>query len=358
MEYKSIFSEDKSIEGRTVSGIAAVFGNVDDGGDLIQPGAFRKTLKEGRKRVRHLWQHDAFSPPVAAILDLKEIGRQDLPASIQKEYPEAAGGLQVVREYLNTPRGNEILEGLKTGAINEMSFGYDAVKWEIEKTDTRQVRILKELRLYDTSDVNWGMNAATVASKGLKFRDTGTDEDTAWQQPGLQDYTDLQKSWSDLPDQEKTRIAEHFGWAVSLPADEFDQLQLPHHLPVKNGVGPVSWPGLQAAMSALFQPAAAEIPAADLKNVYDHLKEHFGQFGKTAPAFQLVEISRAAAEIISAADLENIDIQKNWLQLQEYLKAALDILRAEPLAAVDQLTALTLKRRIEIYSHETFLQNF
>jgi hypothetical protein len=77
----------------------------------------------------------------------------------------------VTREYLDTPRGNEILEGIKAGAISEMSFGFDTVKQKVEKLevgdDVVSVRRLKELRLWDTSDVNFGANSATVAMKML-----------------------------------------------------------------------------------------------------------------------------------------------------------------------------------------------
>lgn len=174
MEYKVFVAQPKAIEGRTVTGFAAITGNIDSGFDRIYKGAFKKTLKENGKRVRHLWMHDPFQPPTAVVKELAEIGREELPGELQKEYPEATGGLQVVREYLDTPRGNEILEGIKMGAISEMSFGYDAVKFDFEEVKDGNatlpssgvmVRNLKEVRLWDVSDVTWGMNEATVASK-------------------------------------------------------------------------------------------------------------------------------------------------------------------------------------------------
>lgn len=169
MEYKALSSEYKLIEDRTVTGLAAVFGNVDSGGDRILPGAFRKTLKEGARRIRHLWMHNPYEPPTAALKELREVGADELPDETQKAYPEATGGLLVVREYLDTPRGNEILAGIKAGAINEMSFGYDAIKADFDDEPGQKVRNLRELRLWDTSDVTWGMNAATVAAKLLYF---------------------------------------------------------------------------------------------------------------------------------------------------------------------------------------------
>lgn len=167
MEYKSVVQQVKQVDGRTVTGFAAIFGNVDSGGDRMWPGSFRKTLKERADRVRHLWQHDLTQPPIAAIRELREVGKDDLPDDLRAKFPEATGGLLVRREYLDTPRGDEVLKGIISGAISEMSFGYDPIKTGKEETtdDGLPVRNLLEVRLWDTSDVNWGMNEATLASK-------------------------------------------------------------------------------------------------------------------------------------------------------------------------------------------------
>jgi HK97 family phage prohead protease len=143
------------------------------------PGAFRKTLKEGGTRVRHLWQHDVFSPPVATILEVREVGERQLPDSIRDVYTNATGGLLVKREYLDTPRGNEVLAGLTSEppAITEMSFGFDVVKFEYvqhakaDEVPGFQVRNLREVKLYDTSDVLWGANPATANLKSLAALD-------------------------------------------------------------------------------------------------------------------------------------------------------------------------------------------
>ena len=171
MEFKTV-SEFKVVEDRVVTGYPSVFGNVDDGGDLIKLGAYRKTIQERSMRFRWLWQHDYSQPPTAKILDVREVGREDLPAALIERYPEAEGALRVMREYLDTPRGNEILTGIKEGAINEMSIGYDSI--QIEYPDDmfvagREVwRILKKIRLWEGSDVNWGMNAATTNEKATR----------------------------------------------------------------------------------------------------------------------------------------------------------------------------------------------
>lgn len=175
MEIKTIDVGVQGLVGRKVTGFASIYGNVDSVGDITHFGAFRKTIMERSSRVRHLWQHDMSQPPVAVIRSMREVKADELPDSVRQRYPEATGGLEVVREYLDTPRGNEILEGLKAGAITEMSFGFDVVKADLtphpEAEMKTQVRNLRELRLWDTSDVNWGANEATTAVKAAPWLD-------------------------------------------------------------------------------------------------------------------------------------------------------------------------------------------
>jgi HK97 family phage prohead protease len=158
-------------------GIFSVLGNRDSYGDRICKGAFVKTMTEGRRRVRHLWNHIGYDPPVAEILDLFEIGKSDLPEEVLQRAPDAKGGAVVVRRYLSFPRAQEIREGVERGAINEMSFAFDIPRdkyqYGEEVVDNEPVvtRWLQEVILYDTSDVNWGANDATVAS----FRALPTD---------------------------------------------------------------------------------------------------------------------------------------------------------------------------------------
>lgn len=174
MEYRSITGALKSIEDRTVVGIFSVFGNEDSYRDVIEKGAFKKTIKERPDKFRHLWQHDFWSPPVAKIDYVKEVGKSELPDHLQA-IEEVTGGAEVSRTYLRTLRGDEILEGLQSGAINEMSFAFDIIKHEYKEVISEDGQLkynrrhIKEVRLWETSDVLWGANPLTVGSKGLPF---------------------------------------------------------------------------------------------------------------------------------------------------------------------------------------------
>jgi hypothetical protein len=169
-EYKALPAFTMGIEDRTVTGVFAVHGNIDDGGDRGHPGLFGDFTVGGRKRVVFLWQHNAMEPPIATIDQLFEVGKADLPAPVRLYAPDASGGVAVKRTYLDTERGNTVLAGLKAGAISEMSYAYEPTKWDYEEVEGRPfpIRNLYQASLLDVSDVNWGMNPATSAegSKG------------------------------------------------------------------------------------------------------------------------------------------------------------------------------------------------
>lgn len=115
----------------------------DQGGDLIVPGAFKRTLEAWRSKGRPvpmLWDHDP-SHPIGAFVELEEDEK----------------GLRVKGQLaLAVGKAAEVYELLKLGVVNGLSIGYSVVVQEW----TDQVRLLKELRLWEGSLVLWPMNEA------------------------------------------------------------------------------------------------------------------------------------------------------------------------------------------------------
>jgi hypothetical protein len=147
-EYKTLPFEVTNInaEGRTIEGYASVFGNVDLGGDIVHPGAFRKTLAERGNKVRFFWQHNRNEPLGKPI-----------------EMHEDARGLFFKAIISDTVRGRDALALLKDGAISGLSIGYDPIPGgtDIGKTaDGQTVRNLRELRLWEVSLCSLPMNEA------------------------------------------------------------------------------------------------------------------------------------------------------------------------------------------------------
>jgi len=177
MDYKTLpfFVKELDIKTRMVTGIFAVHGNIDTGGDVSENGSFEKRLKDGRSRVRFLWNHNSMNPPIASIKQVREVGRDELPAKVLEWAPEATGGVEVMRKYYeDIPLSDWVFKGIQEGDITEMSYAYDVHEYTIKEREDgqRPIRILKEVELYDISDVNWGMNPATSGVKGLPV--TGT----------------------------------------------------------------------------------------------------------------------------------------------------------------------------------------
>ncbi len=168
MERKRARHYIKSIDEatRTVTGIFAVHGNIDDGGDMSVPGSFSKHLD--RKRVRFLWNHDSWQPPIASILSIREVGREELPPQVLEKAPEATGGVEVTRRYYEgVPLADWVWKAILAGDVTEMSYAYEVYDYEMRDIGDRKVRVLTEMKLFDISDVNWGMNPATAGVKGV-----------------------------------------------------------------------------------------------------------------------------------------------------------------------------------------------
>jgi len=91
---------------------------------------------------------------------------------VLKWAPEATGGVLVTRKYYSDiPLSEWVFKGVQEGDITEMSYAYEIHAYEIREQeddpDKPKIRVLKDVELYDISDVNWGMNPATAGVKGL-----------------------------------------------------------------------------------------------------------------------------------------------------------------------------------------------
>lgn len=146
--------KDLDEEAGTFTGYAAVFGNVDFDGDLIEPGAFRKTIRESGGKVPILWQHDRYEP--IGIGQLAEDGKGLV----------AEGQLN-----LETQRGREARALMQQGALSGLSIGYKAIKPVMEAG----VRRLKEVAVREFSPVTFPANelarVATVKGYGSLLRE-------------------------------------------------------------------------------------------------------------------------------------------------------------------------------------------
>lgn len=142
LQVKNFGFEVKAIDDNTFEGYASVFRNVDSYRDVIEPGAFSKTIKEN-KRVKVLWQHDPWQP----------IGK---PTTMEEDNH----GLYVKAKVANTSLGRDVMELMRSGVIDEMSIGFNTIKDEWDNEDN--VRRIKEVKLWEFSPVTFAANDQAV----------------------------------------------------------------------------------------------------------------------------------------------------------------------------------------------------
>lgn len=125
-----------------IEGFAAVYGNVDFGGDIILPGAFAKTIK-GRKSLPMLLYHD-----------------QRRPIGVWTDFEDSARGLKMKGKISSTADAQEAYAHAKEGALSGLSIGYRTIK----ERYTDKARELIELGLHETSLVAIPMNERALVT--------------------------------------------------------------------------------------------------------------------------------------------------------------------------------------------------
>ena len=131
-------------EGRTITGLASTFGNVDHTDDIVHPGAFTKTIAEKGNNIRLLWGHDV-NEPLGKIVKLQE----------------KSDGLFMEAVISDTSRGRDALALLADGAMDGLSIGFTPVKGGTKYTKDKAgntIRHLKEIKLYEISLVSFPAN--------------------------------------------------------------------------------------------------------------------------------------------------------------------------------------------------------
>ena len=153
MPVRELRADDES---RTITGYAAVFNSDADLGfftERINPGAFKRAINEDQD-VRALWNHDP-----NFILGRTKSGTLRLS--------EDKKGLRIEIDPPDTQVGRDMVESIRRGDVDQMSFAFQAVKesWTERKGDL-PLRELDDVDLYDVSPVTYPAYEAT--SVGLR----------------------------------------------------------------------------------------------------------------------------------------------------------------------------------------------
>lgn len=155
LEVKSI-QEDASGKTATIRGYASTFGNVDLGGDIVQKGAFKKTLKETGGKIPILADHNP-SKQIGWNLRAEEDDKGlNVEGELELEVPEARAKWALAKK------------AIEIGAKMGLSIGYFTIKAEPQK-DNPRVRELKELKLFEYSLVTFPMNTDAMVTAAKHF---------------------------------------------------------------------------------------------------------------------------------------------------------------------------------------------
>jgi HK97 family phage prohead protease len=144
-EIKSYKEED---DGFVVEGYGAVFNNIDSVGDVIEKGAFAKTLQERGDRIAFCLQHNIHEP-IGKIVEIKE----------------DETGLWLKCRISKSEPG--IATKIKEGILKEMSIGYRTINSKNEIMNGQEVQKLTEIKLFEISLVTIAANPLAVVT-GMK----------------------------------------------------------------------------------------------------------------------------------------------------------------------------------------------
>lgn len=150
LRIKAAGEEDDLADG-TIRAYASVFGNVDSYGDVVEKGAFARSIKEWEDSgdtLPLLWGHNTLDP--------------DFNIGGVKKATEDDHGLLIEAEFdLDNPKAAQVYRLCKGRRVRDLSFAFDIAEAGEGKVDERPVRLLKDLNLFECSIVPYGANPET-----------------------------------------------------------------------------------------------------------------------------------------------------------------------------------------------------
>ncbi|MHA3914579.1 HK97 family phage prohead protease [Halovulum sp. GXIMD14793] len=152
---------DIALKDCTIEGYASLFGAEDQGGDIVERGAYAGSLnRKAAQGIKMLWQHDPTRP----------IGVWDVIREDKK-------GLYVRGRLLSEVQaGREALALLEAGAIDGLSIGYRTLQAAKSASGGRK---LLEVDLWEVSVVTFPMLPEARVQAGDPAADDALAQDLA-----------------------------------------------------------------------------------------------------------------------------------------------------------------------------------
>jgi hypothetical protein len=164
-KYMSFGFEIKEINDEGyMEGYASTFSNMDLGYDIVDPGAFKKTLRENKGKVPVLADHNPFMQ-IGWGTDARE-DEKGLWVSFE---------LDVKNNTKAKEKHSLAMKAKEIGAKSGLSIGFLPIKSEPDK-ENLNVRRLKEIKLFEYSMVAFPMNPKAQVTVVKNFGGGGLDE--------------------------------------------------------------------------------------------------------------------------------------------------------------------------------------
>ncbi len=163
-----------------IEGYASTFNNIDEGRDVVLPGAFLKTIddfKARKRQVRMFYQHD----------------RMQLIGGYPPEFIREDGkGLFVHGECnLEVQKGREAYALAKQGVMQDFSIGFRAIEFEVDTEN--DIRKLKEVKLWEVSPVADGMNTMAQVTAVKHIAPEFLEDDRIYEMLTIKEVSDFLK---------------------------------------------------------------------------------------------------------------------------------------------------------------------
>jgi HK97 family phage prohead protease len=167
-----------------VEAIVSVTNIVDSVNDVIEPGAYKLTLKKRNPKV--VWSHDT-NIPVGKTLRVEELLPND-PRLPNDLIQQNAGALLVKMQFnLNTSRGRDAFFDVQFfGPEQEWSIGYAVPEGKYTVDSKTGIRYIKQLELFEYSPVIFG---AAPSTRTLSLKEDGVEIEA--KAPGKYDDIDF-----------------------------------------------------------------------------------------------------------------------------------------------------------------------
>lgn len=150
LELKEVDEDDEGMG--VIRGYASTFGNMDYGYDIVDKGAFRKTLSDSGGRI----------PILADHMPTQQIGWNERAIEDEKGL-FVEGRLDIINNQKAKERYSLLKQGLKLKCKVGLSIGYMTIKAEPDPKNP-SIRRLKELKLYEYSLVTFPMNPEAMVT--------------------------------------------------------------------------------------------------------------------------------------------------------------------------------------------------